>query len=129
MYVFYKFENIFSYNFCGTVRCFVIPTGAFSLIIVWRRRKKTSFVLRSARLNSRTNFVCLWLVYLDEKLDHAALAVGFGKEKGEEFWIIKNSWSISWGDKGFIKISAKDDNCGVTQKAVVVKVRSNSDLR
>lgn len=69
------------------------------------------------------------LCILDKKLDHAALAVGFGKERGEEFWIIKNSWSISWGDEGFIKISAKDDNCGVTQKAVVVKVRTNSDLR
>jgi len=65
----------------------------------------------------------------DTKLDHAALAVGYGEENGEEYWVIKNSWSFSWGDKGFIKISARDDNCGVTQKAVVVKVKSDSDLQ
>ena len=59
----------------------------------------------------------------DKKLDHAALAVGYGEDNGEEYWLIKNSWSVSWGDKGFIKIAARDDNCGVTQKAVVVKVR------
>lgn len=111
-----------------------MPTGAFSLTIVVWRKKKTDFVLCSMRLmlSSQKHELILFgsgLCILDKKLDHAALAVGFGKERGEEFWIIKNSWSISWGDKGFIKISAKDDNCGVTQKAVVVKVRTNSDLR
>ena len=50
--------------------------------------------------------------------------VGYGtSENGEEYWLIKNSWSISWGRKGFMKIAMKGDICGVTQKAVVVKVK------
>lgn len=56
-------------------------------------------------------------------LDHAALAVGYGVEKGEPYWLIKNSWSKAWGDQGYIKIAMKNDNCGVVQKAVVVKIR------
>lgn len=60
---------------------------------------------------------------IDNKLDHAALCVGYGQENGEEYWLIKNSWSISWGNKGFIKISMRNDNCGVTQKAVVVHAK------
>jgi len=56
-------------------------------------------------------------------LDHAALAVGYGVEKGEPYWLIKNSWSKAWGDQGYIKIAMKSDNCGVVQKAVVVKIR------
>ena len=58
---------------------------------------------------------------LDQNLDHAALAIGYGVEKGQEYWLVKNSWSATWGNKGYIKIAAKNDNCGVTQKAVVVK--------
>ena len=57
-------------------------------------------------------------------LDHAALAVGYGVEKGQPYWLIKNSWSKAWGDEGYIKIAMKNDNCGVSQKAVVVKIRA-----
>ena len=60
---------------------------------------------------------------LAHSLDHAALAVGYGVEKGEPYWLIKNSWSKAWGDQGYIKIAMKNDNCGVVQKAVVVKIR------
>ncbi|XP_048582580.1 uncharacterized protein LOC5516093 [Nematostella vectensis] len=57
-------------------------------------------------------------------LDHAALAVGYGEEKGVSYWIVKNSWSAMWGEEGYIKIAMKDDNCGVAQKAVVVDVKT-----
>ena len=48
-----------------------------------------------------------------QKTDHAVLAIGYGEEKGIPFWIIKNSWGILWGDRGFMKISMKKDFCGV----------------
>merc|ERR1711962_422543 len=56
----------------------------------------------------------------DRRLDHAALLVGYGEENGHKFWLVKNSWSVSWGDDGYIKISMKGDACGVTENAVVV---------
>ncbi|CAB4027431.1 digestive cysteine ase 1 [Paramuricea clavata] len=56
-------------------------------------------------------------------LDHAALAVGYGAERGIPYWLIKNSWSKAWGESGYIKIAQRNDNCGVTSKAVVVRIK------
>ena len=35
---------------------------------------------------------------------HAVKIVGWGVEQGTEYWLIANSWSTSWGEKGFFRI-------------------------
>lgn len=47
------------------------------------------------------------------ELDHYALLVGYGSQDGEPYWLIKNSWSSNWGDNGYIRISRKNNTCGV----------------
>jgi len=37
---------------------------------------------------------------------HAVAIVGWGEtEKGVKYWIVRNSWSVNWGDGGFFKIA------------------------
>jgi len=51
-------------------------------------------------------------------LDHGVLIVGYGTEDGLNYWLVKNSWSDTWGEQGYVKILRSDSTndagiCGV----------------
>jgi cathepsin L len=49
-------------------------------------------------------------------INHAVVLVGYGEENGKKYWIVRNSWSPSWGEKGYIRILRAADEatrCGL----------------
>jgi len=33
------------------------------------------------------------------------MAVGYGEENGNKYYLLKNYWGADWGEKGYIKIA------------------------
>lgn len=51
-------------------------------------------------------------------LDHAVTIVGYGKEGDTPYWIVKNSYGPTWGEKGYLRVlrepgSKKAGICGI----------------
>ncbi|KAF5472980.1 hypothetical protein F2P56_009632 [Juglans regia] len=56
------------------------------------------------------------------ELDHGVTAVGYGTTTdGTKYWLVKNSWGNSWGEKGYIimkrDIDAPEGLCGIAMES------------
>ncbi|UJR07000.1 hypothetical protein I4U23_011289 [Adineta vaga] len=46
--------------------------------------------------------------------DHGIFVIGYGNESGKDYWLLKNSWTTDWGEKGYVKmVRNKNNQCAV----------------
>jgi cathepsin L len=60
-------------------------------------------------------------------LDHAVEIVGYGEENGKKYWTVRNSWSASWGEAGYVRIARSDSTndigiCGIAAEPSFLSV-------
>jgi len=55
-------------------------------------------------------------------LNHGVVVVGFDNTGATPFWIVRNSWGGSWGEKGYIRMAKGKNLCGIADNASYPKV-------
>lgn len=51
--------------------------------------------------------------FSNRTLDHTVVAVGFGVDQGASYFIYRNSWGTSWGEAGYVRVTATNEGFGI----------------
>ena len=49
---------------------------------------------------------------------HAVVILGWGKQNGKPYWIIRNSWGEKWGRNGYFKMIRGKNNCKIEENCM-----------
>ncbi|NXD46813.1 CATS protein, partial [Copsychus sechellarum] len=53
-----------------------------------------------------------------QEVNHGVLVVGYGSLESKEYWLVKNSWGVWFGDAGYIRMARNASNlCGIASYA------------
>ena len=59
---------------------------------------------------------------VETTINHAVGVVGYGSFLWMKYWIVRNSWGTSWGEKGYMRLSRNDGNkCSIASDCLVAK--------
>lgn len=135
----YQAQNPDNYSCADDKKC-VLSTGTenravkdFTGVVVtsWKRIRGTSFIKAALQEGPVVCSVAVTddyvkykptdgpdlNIYQEEKdyfeMNHSVEVIGWGNQKGQDYWIIRNSWGIEWGYGGIIYMKAGVNQLGI----------------
>jgi hypothetical protein len=55
--------------------------------------------------------------------DHCVMATGFNVTAPTPYWIVRNSWSSTWGEEGYVYLEMAKNTCGLADDATIPTVK------
>jgi len=55
--------------------------------------------------------------------DHCVMATGFNSTAPTPYWIVRNSWSSTWGEEGYVYLEMAKNTCGLADDATIPHVK------
>lgn len=61
---------------------------------------------------------------------HAVKVIGWGEKNGIDYWLVMNTWNVSWGDNGSFKIDKINHNSdfGYFHAGIVGRLNNMGDM-
>jgi len=99
----------------------------------WATKTKNETEMQVAVYNVAPLSICVdattWQTYTSgiitkncgTALDHCVQIVGWNVEGSTNYWIVRNSWGTTWGNKGYIYVEIGKNLCGIAQEATTSK--------
>tara|TARA_B110000208_G_C11746414_1_gene421893 strand:+ start:1233 stop:1721 length:489 start_codon:yes stop_codon:yes gene_type:complete len=60
--------------------------------------------------------------------DHCVQITGMNLSAPVPYWKVRNSWSSTWGEEGYIRLEYGTNTCGVANTAIVVDIAKMDDV-
>lgn len=61
-----------------------------------------------------------------DQMDHCVQVVGYDKTAVKPYWKIRNSWTSSWGENGFMRLPYGKNACGIANEVYIIKATSTN---
>ena len=58
-----------------------------------------------------------------DDLNHSVQLVGYNTEAAVPFWIVRNSYTESWGHEGYIRLAMGENTCGLADYSAMVQLK------
>ncbi|XP_031392306.1 ervatamin-B-like [Punica granatum] len=99
----------------------VAPNSEYSLRVAASRQPVSVSIDASGMFFQFYEGGILTGLFCGHNLDHGVTVVGYGVERGAKYWLVKNSWSASWGERGYVRIQRDISDgrgaCGIAMDA------------
>jgi len=94
-----------------------VPSGDETTLLAAVTQQPVSVAIEADQLAFQFYSTGVFSAACGTNLDHGVLAVGYGTDAGKDYWIVKNSWGASWGEKGYIRMIRNKNQCGIALAA------------